>query len=206
MAYDSNGTYLCSGFSGWYPPVSLAQMEFGDLYSGKTGPRRFTHLSSTSPNDSRCSSHSTSSIASLMNEQYSHVQAPRPVRLDATPGFMDLAPPRHLPDNLSPLSGDTSLNVYSQITQMLCSPTRENILLFVENAFSHVMSSGDAPAVVDLLSTVFSFWVEEHLLSHSLGVSNSGAGWIEFTSESLVMRIRQEFKRVANAVRVVRFI
>ena len=137
-----------------------------------------------------------------MDEQYGHVQAPRPIRLDARPGFMDLAPLCLLPD-VYPLSGDTSLNVYSQMTQMLLIPTHEDILLFVENAFGHVMSSGDAPAVVGLLSAVFRFLDAGHVLPHGLGASNSRAGSIEFTSESLVMRIRQGFKRVANAVRVV---
>ena len=66
-----------------------------------------------------------------MDEQYGHVQVPRPIQLDAPPGFMDLAPPRLLPDNLSPLFGDISLNVYNPITQMLFTLTREDILLFV---------------------------------------------------------------------------
>ena len=203
IGYNPDAPYLFSGVSGWCPSSSLSQMDLGNLYSGKTGLESFTHLSLTSPSDSLCSSDSTSSTASFMDEQYGHVQAPRPIRLDARPGFMDLAPPRLLPDNIYPLSGDTSFNVYSQMTQMLLIPTREDILLFVENAFGHVMSGGDAPAVVGLLSAVFRFWDAGHVLPHGLGASNSRAGWIESTSESLVIKIRQEFKRVANAVCVV---
>ena len=202
ISYNPHAPYSCSGFSGWCPSSSLSQMDLSNLYSGKTGLGPYTHLSLTSPNDSLCSSDSMSSTASFMDEHHGHVHAPKPIRLDARPGFMDLAPPRILPDNVYPLSGDT-FNVYSQMTQTLLIPTREDILLFVEKVFGHVMSGGDALTVVELLSTVFRFWDAEHVLSHGLTTSNSWAGWIEFTSQSLAMRIRQEFKKVANAVGVV---
>ena len=170
--------------------------------SGAGSLGRILNAPLPSPDNSFISCQQSCSTAVFMDDDARrHILVPKAVRAFARPSFLDdLLPPQLSPDFLDRLSLDTVRNIYQEMVPILCCPSQPNILILVEAVFKHVVSTDDVPPIIELLSFIFRFWRDEHPVFSGWGTSTTGSEWIEFTSNSLVTRIRQEFRRIAKLV------
>ncbi|KAF8487532.1 hypothetical protein JB92DRAFT_3022124 [Gautieria morchelliformis] len=177
-------TYLASELSSWPSSSLFLRADPFSLNSKNNSLAPFSRVSLTVQGQGNSLfSSSPSSGTSKDDEERRHIHA-APINLGSRYSCLDLSPmPQRTPDIVDRLS---------HFTPMPFKLSHNDIIIFVENTFDQVVSTGDSAAVLQVLS----LWDGGHFIPDGFGTI-SARKWDEFISQTLVRRIRREFKVIA---------